>query len=73
MDAGLGEPVDQGVLGLVEGKPTALKVEELLGVDLPDRGAVGATHVVGLDLELGDGIGLGVRREDQRSVRLVGV
>src|ERR1700694_4018422 len=56
VDYRLEEPMYQGVLGVLEGKPPALQVEELLGVHLPDGGAVGAAHVVGLDLELGDGV-----------------
>ena len=49
------------------------QVEELGAVDLADRGAVRAAHVVGLDLEPRDRGRLGVGREQQVAVLLVGV
>src|ERR1035437_1101188 len=73
VDDGLEEAVHQGVLRLLKREATALQVEELVGVDLAHGGAVGAAHVVGLDLELGHGIGLGFGRQDQAAVGLVGV
>jgi hypothetical protein len=38
---------------------------ELLGVDLRDGRGVGATNVVGLDLEARDRVGVGRLREEQ--------
>ena len=49
------------------------QVEELLAVDLGDRRRVGAAHVVGLDLQAGDGVGVGARGEQQVARLLEGV
>src|SRR4051812_42259498 len=40
------------------GEATRAQVEELLAVDLGDRGGVRAAHVVGEDLEAGDRVGV---------------
>src|SRR5688572_715566 len=45
------EGVRQQVAGGALRQPAAAQVEQLLGVELADRGAVGALHVVGKDLE----------------------
>ena len=55
------------------GDAAGAQVEELGGVDLAGRRAVRALHVVGFDLEAGQGIRFGVRREQEVAVRLVGV
>ena len=49
------------------------RVEELFPVDLADRRAVGAADVVRLDLEAGDRVRVGRRREEEVPVLLVGV
>ena len=54
-------------------EPTGGEVEELVAVDLRDRRGVGAADVVGLDLEAGDGIGVGVGGEEQVAALLEGV
>src|SRR5204862_4704153 len=47
------------------------QVEELLAVDLAERRAVRAAHVVGEDLEAGDRVGVRALREQQVAVLLV--
>ena len=49
------------------------QVEELLAVDLAERRAVGAAHVVGEDLEAGDRVRVGGLREQEVAVLLVRV
>ena len=55
------------------GQPVGAQVEELLGVDLGDGGRVGAADVVGLDLEPGDGVGVGPLGQQQVARLLEGV
>jgi hypothetical protein len=51
-------------------EPPGAQVEERIGVELPDAGAVAALHVVGVDLELGLGVHLRLRAQQQVRVRL---
>ena len=51
----------------------AAQVEQLVGVQLADRGAVAAFHVVGINLELRLAVDLGVAAEQQRLVHLIAV
>src|SRR5262245_55005901 len=60
-------------LGLGPRQPARHQVEELLAVDLAERGAVGAAHVVRHDLEARDRVRVRLRREQQVAVLLVGV
>src|SRR5437763_8619351 len=53
------EPFDHQTLGFLLADPVRAKVEQLLGVDLGDRRSMSAADVVGLDLESGDGVGVG--------------
>ena len=46
-------------LAPARGRPRDAQVEELLRVDLRDRGGVRAAHVVGEDLQAGDRVGVG--------------
>ena len=48
----------------------ALEVEELVGLQAADRGAVGALHVIGHDLELGLGVDPRPVREQQVAAQL---
>ena len=63
--------ISRSAAGAVE--PAAHQVVERLGIDPADRRAVRAAHVVGLDLETRDGVGMRLRRQHQVAVLLVGV
>ena len=49
------------------------QIEECFLIDLPDGCAVGALHIVGVDLQLGLGINLRVIGEEQVAVGLLGI
>src|SRR5579884_436739 len=53
------ESLDHESLGHLFRQSSRAQVEELFGVDLGDRGGVGAANVVGLNLEPGDRIRVG--------------
>ena len=61
----LEEALDHQALGVGVAEPVRAQVVELLWVDLGNGGGVRAANVVGLDLEPGDGVGVGVGREQQ--------
>src|ERR1051326_9586857 len=69
----LGERVDQEAARLVLADAAGPQIEERLGVQLADGGAVGAAHVVGENLQLGFGIDDRVVGEDQVLVGLLGI
>src|SRR5271166_2753374 len=69
----LEEALDDEARGGLVIEPAAAQIEQLLGVDRADGGAVRAAHVIRLDLELGLGIGARTLGEQQISVGLVGV
>ena len=68
-----GERVDQHVARLGVGQAARAQVEDRVVVELADRRAVRALHVVGEDLELRLGVDRRVVGEQQRPVRLLGV
>ena len=53
------EALDHEPLGRVLGQAVGAQVEQLLRIDLRHRRGVGAPHVVGLDLQPGDRVGMG--------------
>ena len=55
------------------GNAAAAQIEELVRIELADRRAVAALHVVGEDLELRLAVDLGLRRQQQRLVHLIAV
>ena len=68
-----GERVEQHVARLDLGQAARTQVEHRLVVQLPDRRAVRALHVVGEDLELRVRVDGRVVRQQQRAVGLLGV
>ena len=66
---GAGQQVARALLA----EAARAQVEERVGVELPDARAVAALHVVGVDLELGLGVHLCARAEQQVGIRLVRV
>src|SRR4051812_11510873 len=60
-------------LGLTPREPAGHAVEELVAVDLADRRPVRAAHVIRLDLEARDGVGVRLIGEEQVAVLLIGV
>ena len=73
LDELLEEALDDEPLGVRVVEPVGAQVVELLRVDLGDRGGVRAADVVGLDLEPGDRVGVGIRGEQQVAALLEGV
>ncbi len=53
--------------------PARHQVEQLVRVYLPERGTVGAAHIVRLDLQLRDAVRAGFVREQQVRIALVGI
>ena len=73
LDERLEEALDDEALRVGLAEAVRAEVVDLLGVDLGDRGGVGAADVVGLDLQSGDRVGVGRLREQQVAVVLEGV
>jgi hypothetical protein len=69
----LEEAEDEQFVGLFLADAAREEVKLLLGVEVAGGGAVGAADVVGLNLESGQGIGLGLVAEHEVAVALVGV
>src|ERR1044072_6678387 len=67
------EAAHDEALGLPTRKPARHAVEELVAIDLADRRAVRAAHVVRLDLEARDRVCVRLVGEEQVAVLLVGV
>ena len=66
-----GEPVGEHAARRALRDAARAQVEQHLLVELPDGGAVRALDVVGVDLELGLGVDLGVARKEQVAVGLM--
>src|SRR6185503_927011 len=65
------EALDNQSLRLRARQTAGHEIEELLLVDLPDGGAMGAAHIVGQDLETRNAVGARGVGEQQVAVRLV--
>src|SRR5262249_20564871 len=69
----LEEAADDQPLGVRTREATRHGVEQLVAIDLGERRAVGAAHVVREDLEAGDGVRMGLLGEEQVAILLIGV
>src|SRR3954470_133825 len=73
LDERLEEAFDHEPVGVRLGEPMGAQVEQLVAVDLRDRGGVRAAHVVGENLEAGDRIGVRALGQQQVARLLEGV
>src|SRR4026209_2793213 len=67
------ESFNDELLGLRQRDAPRAQIEERLFLQLTHRCAVGATDVVGEDLQAGDGVGAGALAEDEVAIGLVAI